>query len=57
MEDTNQVGKQGLPDSELKFVHEVDNHHSRYIKFFSKPLKEGVLFHIWLGVVNLGRQQ
>lgn len=50
MEEANQVRKQGLPDTKLKLMHEVDNHHSGNIEFFSKPMKEGVLFHIWLGV-------
>jgi len=47
MKDANQVCKQGFPDTEFEFVHEVDNHHLGNINIFSKSLKKGILYHIW----------
>ena len=52
MENANQVCEQCFPDTEFKFMHEVNNHHLGNIKFISEPLKEGVLSHIWSDVIN-----
>lgn len=53
MENADQVGKQILPDTELKLVQKVNYHHlgntellSSQLKFVVKPLIKGILSHV-----------
>lgn len=45
MKDADQMCEQCLPDTKLKLVHEIDDHHLGNIERVPKSLEEGVLYH------------
>ena len=52
VKNVNQMSEQCFPNTELKLVRKVDNDHSGNVKFFSKPLKEGLLSSIQQDAVS-----
>ena len=44
--------EQRFPDTELKLVHEVDDHHPGDVKRLPKPLNERILYGIPLDTID-----